>query len=250
MAGTSQNGQLSSGQLAQLARATLDNAQSLLEDARLLLDAGRWARAYALTILAAEEYGKFESCVIAGSYESDDHDSWKRFWKDFRDHKPKLTTWAGTFVDFVFTLPTMAHEEWVGAWNNRSEMVLRGLRGKKAAFYVDYTDGEVTCPASEFTEDTATNTFGLVHFMVTIQAQTFQGDLTRLVSPSAELRAVLGDMQRAKSAADRDASAKALLRFLERKMPTADLSALRAAAAQRRVKIAPKDDTEPTSNNS
>jgi AbiV family abortive infection protein len=92
------NGPLNTAQLAELARTTLDNARSLLVDAHLLLDAGRWPRAYALAVLAAEEYGKFEACVVAGSYEQADEESWKQFWRDFVLHKPKLTTWAGTLV--------------------------------------------------------------------------------------------------------------------------------------------------------
>lgn len=35
-----------------------DNARSLLDDAQLLFDHGRWARALALAVLAEEEAGK------------------------------------------------------------------------------------------------------------------------------------------------------------------------------------------------
>lgn len=240
MAKAPSNGPLNSAQLAELARATLDNAMSLLADAHLLLDAGRWPRAYALAVLAAEEYGKFEACVVASSYEQTDEESWTQFWGNFVLHKPKLTTWAGTLVDFLFTLPTMDHEEWINAWNKRGEVVQEGLRGKLSAFYVDFVDGKVSDPAALFTKEVAAETVALINFVVSIQARSFQGDLTRLVSSPAELRAVFGDMQRAKTAADRSVATQALLRFMERTLPTVDLSRLRAAAAQTRVQAAPE----------
>ncbi len=46
------------GQLRQLAQAAAQNATDLAADARLLLDAGRFPRAYALATLALEELGK------------------------------------------------------------------------------------------------------------------------------------------------------------------------------------------------
>ena len=39
------------------AAATAANARDLLSGAELLLEAGRWPRAYALAVLAAEEWG-------------------------------------------------------------------------------------------------------------------------------------------------------------------------------------------------
>ena len=42
-------------QLHSYASALLDNASSLVADAQLLADAGRYARAYALSVLAFEE---------------------------------------------------------------------------------------------------------------------------------------------------------------------------------------------------
>jgi hypothetical protein len=118
-------------------------------------------------------------------------------------------------VDFLFTLPTMGHEEWIDAWNKRSEIVQEGLRGKLAAFYVGFANGKVSNPSALFTQEVAAETVALIDFVIRIQAQSFQGDLTRLVSPPAELRAVLSDMQQAKTAADRDVAAQALLKFAD-----------------------------------
>jgi AbiV family abortive infection protein len=38
--------------------AAMKNARDLLEDAQILLEAGRWARAYAIAVLSSEEFGK------------------------------------------------------------------------------------------------------------------------------------------------------------------------------------------------
>jgi hypothetical protein len=56
------------GQLRQLAQAAAQNATDLAADARILLDAGRSSRAYALATLTLEELGKMELChkVLAG----------------------------------------------------------------------------------------------------------------------------------------------------------------------------------------
>src|SRR5258707_14568883 len=50
-------------ELIACAAATAENALDLLEDAQLLTDAGRHARAYSLAVLAGEEFGKALSMV-------------------------------------------------------------------------------------------------------------------------------------------------------------------------------------------
>ena len=44
--------------LVQLALAAEENARELINDAEVLLAAARWPRAYALAVLAHEEFGK------------------------------------------------------------------------------------------------------------------------------------------------------------------------------------------------
>jgi AbiV family abortive infection protein len=75
-----------SDQLRALRQAARQNAVDLAADARLLLDAGRFPRAYALAVLALEELGKGERCrdVLAGELDE------KRFRKEWRSHVPKL----------------------------------------------------------------------------------------------------------------------------------------------------------------
>jgi len=77
---------LTNDQLHDLARAAGENALDLISDARLLLDADRFPRAYALAVLALEEVGKVELCgeVVAGELDQRD------FRREWRHHDPKL----------------------------------------------------------------------------------------------------------------------------------------------------------------
>ena len=73
------------GQLRQLAQAAAQNATDLAADARLLLGAGRFSRAYALATLALEELGKMELCheVLAGRLDD------KGFRQEWLNHPSK-----------------------------------------------------------------------------------------------------------------------------------------------------------------
>jgi AbiV family abortive infection protein len=63
------------------------NARALVEDARTLLDAGRWPRSVALAILAIEEAGKpaILRQIIATSSEAGQ----RRLWRSYRRHVSK-----------------------------------------------------------------------------------------------------------------------------------------------------------------
>jgi AbiV family abortive infection protein len=80
---------LTTEQLGDLARKTLDNAVSLLNEAEGLANFGRYPRAMALGVLAAEEFGKFQMCFRASAHSPDDTEYWKDFWKRFKGHAPK-----------------------------------------------------------------------------------------------------------------------------------------------------------------
>ena len=82
---------LSRSDLGALAQASLDNAGCLVADAGLLAGHSRWPRAYALAILGMEEFGKYLSCVGAGTRidEGPETDYWRRFRRNFTDHHAK-----------------------------------------------------------------------------------------------------------------------------------------------------------------
>ncbi|MDQ6920239.1 MAG: AbiV family abortive infection protein [Actinomycetota bacterium] len=206
--------------LAQLARAALDNASDLLDDAEVLLAAQRWPRAYSLAILAAEEFGKFMSCVVAGSYEADDRDKWRQFWRNFRDHSPKMTLWAGHFVDMQDWGPvgSQGDREWAEAWASRQEMVTTALAGKMAGLYVDCQRGEISIPREQLGERTARETVFIVAAVLKPAVIHYAGDLTSLVSPPPEFRQLIARGERAKTPAERAAAAAALQGFLVEKL--------------------------------
>jgi AbiV family abortive infection protein len=71
--------------------AAHENAMSLLQDAILLYDNGRYERAAALAILAIEEAGKL--AILRMIMLEDDPKILKKGWHDYRRHTSKNTNW-------------------------------------------------------------------------------------------------------------------------------------------------------------
>jgi AbiV family abortive infection protein len=84
-------GRLTADQIAKGMTAANLNAKRLLEDAKLLLDAGRFPSAAALAILSIEESGK--SSILRGLALADSSDELKRGWRDYRSHAKKNVSW-------------------------------------------------------------------------------------------------------------------------------------------------------------
>ena len=71
--------------------AAIDNAKSLLQDAILLFDNGRYERAAALAILAIEETGKL--AILRTIFLEDDVIVIKKEWQNYRRHTQKNLAW-------------------------------------------------------------------------------------------------------------------------------------------------------------
>lgn len=73
----------------------LANATELLEDALFLLNDGRYARSYALTVLAREEMAKL-AMVVRAVYALNTHEQfdWDRFDRRIKSHEAKLEVFA------------------------------------------------------------------------------------------------------------------------------------------------------------
>jgi AbiV family abortive infection protein len=129
--------------LLKLAQAALSNAGDLLADARLLFDAGRFARAHALATLACEELGKEQECLRA---------IWlppapRLFWDTFNNHTRKLGH-AQALAVADSGEPIHSPHGFNQRVNQRSHSAhQRKLRG----LYVGYADGEPQLPG-EITE--------------------------------------------------------------------------------------------------
>jgi AbiV family abortive infection protein len=108
----------SATQLRQLAAAAEGNAADLAADARLLLEAGRFARAHALATLALEELGKRTLCneVLAGKLDE------RGFRKAWSNHLAKLDR---SHVEAILSANS---EERIFAWyEDDATMKMRGL---------------------------------------------------------------------------------------------------------------------------
>ncbi|HEV2373717.1 MAG TPA: AbiV family abortive infection protein [Streptosporangiaceae bacterium] len=138
--------------LVTLIQACLRNAEGLLDDARLLLDAGRGPRAHALATLALEEVGKSCVCLLGlfpmpvrffGIRGDDD------FWAAWTSHTDKLM-WARGLLSLLIREPGGP----VLAAAGRLADAVRGEHLRKMrGLYVDYADGSVLLPADITTEE-------------------------------------------------------------------------------------------------
>jgi len=134
--------------LFRLAAAALANAGDLLADARLLAEAGRFARAHALATLACEELGKEAHCLQAAWVPRRTPQS---FWAGFSNHTQKL--WHTQTLAAV--LETDDPVGPVGQFGQRVRQQSRSAHERKLrGLYVDYADGAAKLPG-EITEQAA-----------------------------------------------------------------------------------------------
>jgi len=84
-------GRLSAKEAARGMNAAAKNARRLLEDAKLLLAAGRYPTAVSLSILAIEEAGKLS--IIRSILSAANEKELKGAWKRYRSHRAKNATW-------------------------------------------------------------------------------------------------------------------------------------------------------------
>jgi AbiV family abortive infection protein len=78
---------LSLEQMDEGRKKALFNSDELLSDAKTLLENGRWARAFLLSLLSMEELGKYILLVGLSSIPNYDKIDWKKFWKMYEFRK-------------------------------------------------------------------------------------------------------------------------------------------------------------------
>lgn len=115
--------------LLALVGALVSNARQLLDDASLLLEHGRFARAFALAALAGEEVGKVYLCLDA--LLSRDTVDPQRFWWGWRQHGDKLDSMRAYTAAFVQDLDDLDVEQLGTDAQHVGER-------KLAALYVDF----------------------------------------------------------------------------------------------------------------
>ena len=134
------NKELSAAQAFEGMRASLRNAEALIEEAKILADANHPARAVALAVLAYEELGK-----LPGYFAADDcakEGRMKIWWDTFRSHSRKIATHNQLALALI-----------VGQLDPETvERVISGKAAKwlhelkMAALYTDFRKDSFVCP--------------------------------------------------------------------------------------------------------
>lgn len=130
----------------QLGRAAADNALDLVEEADLLDENGHRARAFALTVLAAEELGKAFICTVTVAQAHEDSD-WAPFDAMVRGHKKHETKLMGALflIQKVFGLTGQPVDRLAQELNDLTAGDLNDA--KMRALYVDIEAGAIATPA-------------------------------------------------------------------------------------------------------
>ena len=85
------NGELSAAQIAHGMNAACRNARRLADDAKLLLDAGRYPTAASIAVLSIEESGK--KSVLRGLAFAPNKEAQRSAWIGYRSHRSKNAAW-------------------------------------------------------------------------------------------------------------------------------------------------------------
>ncbi len=156
-----------------LADAARRNAAGLLQDARLLYDHGRYARAHALGVLGLEELGKYNICLRAATGLEDV----QQHWRNLGHHTTKLEHAAIAAVLFSSRFPS------TDVVSRLEQAVAQESAAKLRGLYVDWTSGRVATP-DEVPEDAATE---ILELLTELVAFTQTHDLSLLHRRSAEV---------------------------------------------------------------
>lgn len=138
-----------------------DNCQALLNDAKLLQQHGRIARAYSLAYFSCEEAGKFSILVgTAVQIASDVPVNWKSTQRRFRSHDSK----ASQFLGLANAIPIILEAVAAGKKTvSADELMLKATVGvivgpalfakRNASIYCDFEGASFTSPSDQITED-------------------------------------------------------------------------------------------------
>lgn len=135
--------------IARLGRAAAENAVELVEEANLLDDNGHKARAFALTVLAAEEMGKAFICTMTEAHakEPNDFQAYDAIVRGRKKHETKLLS-----ALFLIREVREVAEQELGSTVRLAQELANLTAGdlddaKMRALYVDIEVGEIATPA-------------------------------------------------------------------------------------------------------
>lgn len=141
---------------------TLENALSLIEEANILLERNKKARAYALAFTASEELGKIPMLLHAATRLAlGEQVDWKRLAKRFRSHESKAMQFYGLDAAIpIIEVAAKKSKEWLGGQlieETLDAMVAakKAPRDRNSALYCDFVRGTFVKPDDVTTEAAA-----------------------------------------------------------------------------------------------
>lgn len=139
-------------QVATLMHFCYCNARDLYDEAVLLRDNGKYARALTLCVLAFEELAKMPIALNAVFFREDDAAAWAGFWRTFNSHEYKQR--AAAAYGKHGAMRAVDPERWGRFYSTQipDGMPLHEL--KLASMYVDCYDGTAIRPNAVFTDNT------------------------------------------------------------------------------------------------
>lgn len=145
------NFQLSNHQKILGAKYCFENAAALLEEAKILLNNAKWARAAALSILGIEEISKIE--LVGQTFFYKTHKDWNKFEEKFLKHNQKLKLADSLLIQTAYQSGDDNKIE------DELKEILKGRNlniGKQRCFYVGFDNDRLwEVPLKMVTEDDA-----------------------------------------------------------------------------------------------
>lgn len=139
-------------QLILLSKKSLENAEALIEEAELLFNNKKWARAVFLCHSAGEEFGKCIQCLAATMDHARGVLDFVKFRKRFLNHKTKTKT-----IRFFEAVATPDEGDgFIEEIRNLDKEVSELTLGRNITLYSDmFSDGTVFAPADVIPEKMA-----------------------------------------------------------------------------------------------
>lgn len=122
-------------QIAVAMNLFFQNACELADEAKILFEAKRYARAFSLAVLSLEELAKPVLLANAVVFEKNDNEAWRLLWKVLRSHESKQWVWSA----YGERLETWKVPK-ARSYRDRFPAGVTALleRFKQAGFYVSY----------------------------------------------------------------------------------------------------------------
>jgi AbiV family abortive infection protein len=157
-------------QIASLAEKTLANSVALLDEADGFLYLGHYPRAFALGVLAAEEFGKHMMCHGIAAFAGKRSGNWDDFFKRFRNHQPKYENAVSMALGHV--VDEERRDDLLRAF---TDIVKNDQARKLSGLYVDIRDGEAVSPEEAIDEGLAEETLFVLNELIRNWAARFAG---------------------------------------------------------------------------